>query len=76
MKVKLVSISKIGGYHFFHVLSMTNHKSILKFEIFAFSRICLAKLLKPSNFWIFWSEFDKLLPFSSFKLVSHLIQEL
>ena len=71
MGVKMVNVSKMVGTTFFHVLSIENNKSTQKFEIFAFFRICLAKMPKPSNLWIFWPEFDKLLPFGSFKLVFH-----
>ena len=70
----MVNILKIVGTIFFHVLSVENNKSTQKFEIFAFFRICQAKMLKPLNLWIFWSEFDKLSPFGSFKLVLHFIE--
>ena len=32
-------------------------------------------MLKLSNLWIVWAEFDKLSPFGSFKQVLHLTEE-
>ena len=63
------------GITFFHVLPIENIKLTQKFEIFAFFRICWAKMLKPLNLQMFWSEFDKLSSLGSFKLVLHLIGE-
>ena len=80
MSLKKVGVEVSGGKSGQYLKNRwVQLKSTQKNEVFAVLRILQAKMQKPSNLFIFWSEFDNLnltfLLFHSFKLGLHLIGE-